>query len=208
GLRRLACVDHVRADTSWVGAFRDAVHEAGRGQPVEVLVGVEAKFRDAYGGLDLPANMPEVDVILAADHRLPFSTGSLVPRQVKRGIRAGYLTASRVIESVVTANIRAMEHYRRPEQLVLAHLFSILPKIGMSELQVRDEQIARMARVAWNTGTAVEVDERWRCPGPRALQIFHAHGVQIYCSSDAHSASDIGHYDYVRSVALQSRVAA
>ncbi|MFT7583509.1 MAG: putative metal-dependent phosphoesterase TrpH, partial [Myxococcota bacterium] len=25
GLRRLACVDHVRADTSWVGAFRDAV---------------------------------------------------------------------------------------------------------------------------------------------------------------------------------------
>ena len=87
----------------------------------------------------------------------------------------------------------------RRHPLVLAHLFSILPKVGLSEDQVPDELLAELAAAAAATGTTVEISERWRCPSLRTLRAVRAAGAAIVCSTDSHLATRIGRYDYVRS---------
>ena len=48
---------------------------------------------------------------------------------------------------------------------VLAHPFSILPKMGLTEADIPDDALALLAGRCRETGTPVEVNEKWRCPG-------------------------------------------
>ena len=81
-------------------------------------------------------------------------------------------------------------------RLVIAHLFSVLPKVGLDERAVPQESLERLAQAAAESGASIEIDERWRCPSARTLRPFHAAGVPILLSTDSHSPETIGRYDY------------
>jgi putative hydrolase len=197
GLRHLGFVDHVRSDSDWVPAYAASVAELAAGSDMTLTCGVEAKILNREGLLDLPGDLSGVDRIIAADHQVPGLKGPLDPPEVRAALQAGRASSDWVVEGLVVATIAAMTLRRG---LLLAHLFSVLPKVGLREDEVSDEQIARLAEAALASGALVEVSERWRCPSLRAIRVFRDAGVEIVASSDAHSPSDIGRYDYVASV--------
>ncbi|MDH3271641.1 MAG: PHP domain-containing protein [Gemmatimonadota bacterium] len=194
GLRHLGFVDHVRSDSDWVPAYAARVAELAAGSDLTLTCGVEAKILNREGLLDLPKDMNGVDRVIAADHQLPGHTGPLHPGEVRAALEGGRATPSWVVEGLVQATIAAMTLRRG---LLLAHLFSLLPKVGLAEDDVSDLQIVRLAEAASTSGALVEVSERWRCPSLRTLQVFRDADVPIVASSDAHSPSAIGRYDYV-----------
>lgn len=193
GLATLTCVDHVREDTDWAPAFAEEVRLLGEGTDLELRSGLEAKILDTSGELDLPADTGGVDRIYAADHRVPLDDGPADPAAVRLAIERGETDPATVVESIVTATANAVA--RRPN-LVIAHLFSVLPKIGLDEAAVPEGSLQRLAAAAAESGASVEIDERWRCPTTRTLRAFHAAGVPILLSTDSHSPETIGRYDY------------
>jgi len=202
GLGRLGCVDHVRIDTTYVPDYVAAVKRLRPTTAVELSVGIEAKILDTAGRLDLPADgLDGVDRVYVADHQFPWPNGPQSPRTIKGWLESGQASESDCVHALVEGTIAAMRGWRR-HQLVLAHLFSILPKVGLSEEAVPDSLLAGLAAIAAETSTIVEVSERWRCPSIRALQAMQLAGVAVVCSTDSHVATAIGRYDYVRT-ALQ-----
>jgi putative hydrolase len=198
GLWEMTCVDHVRGDTDWVPSFVAAVRVLGRRTPVRLQCAVEAKLLDTEGRLDLPENLAGIDAIYAADHQVPMPDGPHAPDEIKRLMNARELDPRVVITSIVTATALAL---RRPEQIVIAHLFSVLPKIGLSEDDVPEPLIGALAEVAARNGAWIEISERWRCPGARTLRPFVEAGVPVLLSTDSHCAETIGRYDYCAAVA-------
>jgi putative hydrolase len=196
GLRRLGCVDHVRIDTTYVPEYAAAVRALRPTTAVELTVGIEAKILDAAGTLDLPASgLEDVDLVYVADHQFPWADGPRAPRLVKEWLESGAETPERCIQVLVEATIASMRgHSAHP--LVLAHLFSILPKVGLAEEQVPDALLERLAAAAAETGTLVEVSERWSCPSARVLRVVHHAGGWIVASTDSHAAESIGRYEY------------
>ncbi len=196
GLEQLTCVDHVRADTDYLP---DYVAEIERLRPTTGLVllcGIEAKLMDTAGTLDMPAERPPgIDRIYAADHQVPFADGPHHPRDVKAGLEMGELEAVSVIDGLVDATVGAVQNH---ENVVVAHLFSIVPKIGLSENDVSDEQLERLAAGTAGGGGRVEISERWRCPSARSLRPFLNHGVEVLISTDAHMCSRLGRYESCR----------
>ncbi len=208
GLRRFASVDHVRRDTTWLPTYIGEVgrlKKAFRGR-LEIEVGVEAKILNELGELDLPPNIDGVDCILAADHQFPLGDRCYNPTEICGFVRAGTITPSALVDALLTSYDRVMRRYRN-QNVILAHPFSILPKVGLSESQIADESIRLLARRARETGTRVEISERWRCPSARIAGMLDERGVGIYFSTDSHAAEDIGRYDYVAGVARQLRSA-
>jgi len=200
GLRRMVCVDHVRRDTRWLPEFITEVTRLRRRYPmIELEVGVEAKIASVSGRLDLPRDLTGVDRIYAADHRLPWCDVSLVPRQVKLMLAEGTLTRQSVISLLVDSTARSMR--RHHEKLVVAHLFSFLPKVGICESEVSEQSIRKLAATALQTGAVFEIDERWRCPSVRVAKLLADEGVPLWASTDAHHVDKLGQYDYVAEVA-------
>ncbi len=193
GLAALTCVDHVRRDTDWVSSFAAEVRELAGGTKVEVRSGVEAKILDTSGELDLPPDIDGVDRIYAADHRVPLDDGPADPAAVRIAIADGGTDPASVVESIVTATVNAAG---RHPNVVIAHLFSVLPKIGVDEDIVPADALERLAAAAADAGASIEVDERWRCPSARTLRPFRDAGVPILLSTDSHSPETIGRYDY------------
>lgn len=193
GLSTVRLVDHVRQSTSWVPEYLAAVRALAVPDGLEVLTGVEAKILDASGALDIPALPEGIDRILIADHQFPGVDGPLGPTAVRERIADGW-AADDVLDQLVGALIASM---RRHPGNQLAHCFSILPKIGLSEDDLGDERIADWARAAAETGTLVEVNEKWGCPGIRSLAALRRAGAQIVASTDSHVATDVGRYSRV-----------
>lgn len=201
GLRVIRMVDHVRESTTYVPEFLAAVRALPRIESITVLTGVEAKILDADGTVDAPpqvlASIGEPggpDRILLADHQFPGPLGPWSPRATLERILGG-LDPADVIEMLVAATMRAMQRVG-PAQL--AHPFSVLPKIGLSEDDVPDELLDALADVAIATGALVEVNEKWQCPGARVATRWRAAGVELVPSTDAHTEADVGAYDWVR----------
>ncbi|MEP6479618.1 MAG: histidinol-phosphatase, partial [Rhodoglobus sp.] len=92
-----------------------------------------------------------------------------------------------------------------PATVQLAHCFSILPKIGLSEADLSDAQLADWAAVAESTGTLIEVNEKWGCPGPRAVRAAIAAGARLVAASDAHLATEVGRYERVADILAEAR---
>jgi putative hydrolase len=198
GLRLLGCVDHVRADTSYVPQYVAAIRALRPTTAIELTAGVEAKMLDTDGRLDLPPDgLDGVDRVYVADHQFPWHDGPQSPRTVKTWLSSGEAGARACIAALVDATIAALRAHDG-RQLVLAHLFSILPKVGLSEAQVPDASLQALAATAARTSTIVEVSERWRCPSVRTLEAMRAAGVALVCSTDSHAAAGIGRYEYVR----------
>jgi putative hydrolase len=198
GLRTLCLVDHVRQDTAWVPAFTATVAPY-RGQPgLRVLAGVEAKILDTCGHLDLPAQLDDgVDLVLVADHRVPTPDGPEDPATSLRKIKDGTTTAAQLIEDLCRATANAISPAKCPRRPLLAHLFSVLPKAGLSEDDVPGPVLDELAWRIARSGALVEVNEKWSCPSPRTVAALAAVGVPLVAGSDSHHCRDIGRYDSV-----------
>jgi putative hydrolase len=203
GLREIRLIDHVRGSTTWVPDFLRAVALTGGREGLTVLTGVEAKILNARGELDVPADLVVgrggVDAVVIADHQFPGLDGAWSPEETRRRMAAG-LSVSDALDLLVGATVAAMESVEFGQ---LAHCFSILPKIGLSEDDLTDEHLATWALGAARTGTLIEVNEKWACPGPRALRAAVAAGARIVASTDAHVAKDVGRYDAVAKILAQ-----
>ncbi|MDN4614844.1 PHP domain-containing protein [Leifsonia sp. F6_8S_P_1B] len=200
GLERLRLTDHVRASTTWVPEFLAAVAAEDVPDGLTVLTGVEAKLLDASGAVDTPSGLVVgpggVDAVVIGDHQFPGTDGPWSPEATRERLANG-LSADDALDLLVTASIRAME---RTPHAQLAHWFSILPKVGLAEEQLGADRLAAWAAAAAATGTIVEVNEKWSCPGPAAVAALMTAGARIVASTDSHVASDVGRYETVAAV--------
>lgn len=215
GLTAIRLVDHVRASSSWMPDFLVAMaalrsahdlalldeDDPGGGQraadvggPLRVGTGVETKIMDASGRLDLPPDLPRgpdgFGRVLIADHQYPGPDGPWTPQRVLAERAAG-LPTEQLVDTLVTAMIRATE---RVVDGQLAHPFSLLPKIGLDEDDIGDDHLRALAAACAATGTVVELNEKWACPGARTLRALTDSGVTVVASTDSHRADGIGRY--------------
>lgn len=189
--------DHVRASTTWVPEFVAAVAAERIPDGLTVLTGVEAKLLDASGTVDTPAGLlvgpGGVDAVVIGDHQFPGVDGPWSPTETRERLAAG-LSEDDALDVMIEASIRAME---RTPHAQLAHWFSILPKVGLDESQLGAQRLLAWAQAAATTGTIVEVNEKWNCPGPEAIAALLAAGARIVASTDSHLADDVGRYERV-----------
>jgi putative hydrolase len=198
GLRALCLADHVRRDSAWVPDFLCAVDALRPVPGLDVLAGVEAKILDRTGRLDVPDRIAGADLVLIADHQFPGDLGPVHPRQIRKAISTALVTAGEVIDCLIDATVGALRAAgARPQ---LAHLFSILPKMGLDESAVSDQAIGHLARQARRAGALVEVNEKWACPSARTVRVFAEAGVRLVPSTDSHNCRDVGVYSSVRRI--------
>lgn len=190
GLQQLRLIDHVRESTTWVPEFLAAVSAEPVPDGLTILTGVETKLLDARGRLDLPAGDLGVDRVVIADHQFPGPDGPWTPDETAAQLAAG-LAVSDALDLLIGGLVAAMET-SGPAQL--AHCFSILPKVGLSEDDLQEEHLRAWATAAARTGTTVEVNEKWGCPSPRSLRAVLAAGGTLVASTDAHDAAEVGVY--------------
>jgi putative hydrolase len=201
GLTQLRLVDHVRASSQWVPEFcKHSSALAKAATELTIRTGVEAKILDAAGRLDLPSDLrtgPDradlVDRVLIADHQYPGRDGPLTPSMVMAERAAG-LTAAAIVDTLVTATIAALS---KVEHAQLAHPFSLLPKVGLSEADLLDDHLLALSSAALACGAWVEINEKWGCPGPRVIAAFATAGVTLVASTDSHHCRDVGRYQRV-----------
>jgi putative hydrolase len=209
-------------DTEWVADYAAEVTRVNATTPVALRCAVEAKLLDTAGSLDLPPGLDGVDAIYAADHQVPLADGPHTPSEVKRSLAAGTLTAAEVIGAIATATANAlrrqppvgdqpsMDHQPpagRRLPVVIAHLFSVLPKVGLSESDVPQELLDQLAAITAQTDAQIEISERWSCPSARTLRPFLDNGVPIVLSTDSHRRETIGRYSYCTGVLAELAVA-
>jgi putative hydrolase len=197
GLHTIGMVDHVRCDTTYLPEFAAEVRALDGTAGLRVLLGVEAKILDTAGTMDVPAAMPDLDYLLVADHQMPRPEGPMHPRAVREAIDAHLLDADQVIEDLVEATIASFGCYDR---VILAHVFSILPKCGLSEDQVPERLVRRLGQAAAAADVVIEVNEKWACPSLRVVRLFADDGVHLTLSTDAHHEQRVGRYAYVAGV--------
>jgi putative hydrolase len=201
GLRALCLADHVRHDSAWVPDFVSAVDALRPVPGLDVLAGVEVKILDRTGRLDLPEGIGGTDVVLIADHQFPGDLGPVHPRAMRNAIASGLVTAGEVIDCLIDATMGALmtatQLDQRPQ---LAHLFSVVPKMGLDETSISDRAIGQLARQACAAGARLEVNEKWACPSARTVRAFADAGVDLVASTDSHDCRDIGAYSWVRRI--------
>ena len=86
------------------------------------------------------------------------------------------------------------------QRALVAHLFSVLPKIGLDEEQVPLSLLNDLAKRAARAGALVEVNEKWSCPSARTALALASAGVHLVAGSDSHHCRDIAVYDSVRQI--------
>jgi putative hydrolase len=198
GLVDMVMTDHVRAGTTWLPAYVAAMDLLRLDAGIRIRVGVETKLLDTTGALDLPPGLDGVELLLIADHQYPTPTGPVAPSVIGDALRAGSTDPGTVVRGLVGALVAAISRLDRPG--VVAHPFSILPKMGLTEADIPDDALRVMATRCRETGTAVEVNEKWACPGLLVARVLHASGVELVAGSDAHQSEAVGRYWHVRDV--------
>lgn len=197
GLRRLCLADHVRASSGWVPEFTAAARGLRDDSDLELLIGVESKILDLAGHLDLPGTIDGVDLVLIADHQFPGELGPVPPAEVRALLERGALLEQDAIAMLVTATAKALGRVTGQRPL-LAHLFSLLEKLGLNESSVPLISLELLANRALETGALVEINERRACPSARTIAVFAAAGVPVVAGSGSHHESDVGRYATVR----------
>ncbi|MFC7981569.1 PHP domain-containing protein [Streptomyces sp. NPDC057336] len=201
GLHTLYVTDHVRRDTGWLPSYTAAVREAaGRAGRLTVVCGVETKILDTSGRLDVPDDLTGVAHLAIADHRFPLPDGPARPGEVAGLIADGRLTPDAALDALTDATTAALRSVPAGRTAHLAHLFSVLPKSGLDERAVGRARLIRIAAACRATGSAVEVNEKWRCPRPETVRTLRGLGVRMVAGSDAHTAAAVGAWAYVAEV--------
>lgn len=193
-MHTLGFVDHARIDTTWLPDYVEAVRALARRAPITITCGVEVKILDTTGAIDVPDDARLVDRLVIADHQVPLDDGVHHPAAIRSDIEEGRRRGDDVIAGLLEATAQAA---RRNPGSTLAHLFSVLPKCGLDEAMVSDDQIEALGRALAAADVSVELSERWRCPGPAALAVLHGTGTKLIASTDSHRSDTIGQYDWV-----------
>jgi putative hydrolase len=197
GLRIVVLADHVRQGSPWVPEFVAAVRELPPAPGIEVLAGVEAKILNSAGELDLPPGLRGVDRVLIADHQYPGDHGPVPPQDMRDALEHRQCSAADIIDGLIAATLGALGRAARPQ---LAHLFSLLPKMGLDEADVPGAALDHLAQGCSRARARVEVNEKWACPSPRTIRALAAAGVPLVASTDSHDCATIGHYARVREI--------
>jgi len=198
GLTRMTCVDHVRESTAWLPEYVAEVRRVRALTDVELTIGIEAKLLDTTGRLDLPARLPDgIEVIYAADHQVAMPGGVQHPDAVRAALEGGDLHPDEVFEALITSTRACLDD---PRPIVIAHFFSILPKLGLDQADAPLHPIEELAEECARTGQRIEVNERYRTPTARTLRPFVDRGVELLVSTDSHRADTIGRYDHCLAV--------
>jgi len=193
GLAELVFADHVRADSKWVPAYVETVRKCNEQTSVLLHCAVEAKILDIYGCLDLPRRLSGIDAVYAVCHQAPSPDGPMNARSTRERIEAGDLDPEMILRWMVEGTAAALH---RHEHVVIAHLFSALPMLGLSEGDVSLEMVDSLAIAAAESDARLTVDEHWRCPTARTLRPFLQRGVPLLLGSGSQSRETIGRYDY------------
>jgi putative hydrolase len=205
GLTSVRLVDHVRTTTAWLPEFRAATAALVVPDGLTLTTGVETKVLDTAGALDLPPGDLGVDAVLVADHQVPGPDGPWTPDRARTELADG-LPAAELLDRLVDALVAAARNAAgRAPVVQVAHCFSILPKIGLAEQDLTDAQLARWAQGLAAAGALVEVNEKWACPGPRALRAAESAGARLVAATDSHTAADVGVYDRVGALLTEAR---
>ncbi len=191
GLATICMVEHVRTNSAWVADFVAAANGLRPRPGIDVLIGLEAKLLNPEGTLDIPPDATGLDHILVADHQWPTADGPRTPTQIRALVADGTRGKTELIADLVDATAAAVQRY---QHCIVAHLWSILPKVGFHEDDVPDAALAHLARAAARGRAWVEVNEKWSCPGVRTLRHLVAAGVPLVLSTDAHHCRDVGVY--------------
>ena len=147
------------------------------------------------GDLDLPSSLHGVDRVLIADHQYPGDHGPVPPEDMRDALERRQCSAADVIGGLIAATLGALERVALPQ---LAHLFSLLPKMGLDEADVPGPDLDHLARGCYRAGARVEVNEKWACPSPRTIRALAAAGVPLVASTDSHDCAAVGRYTRVR----------
>lgn len=202
GLRELVFADHVRGDSKWVPAYVAAVGKRREQTPIVLRCAVEAKILDSYGSLDLPRELIGVDAVYVVGHQAPSPDGPMNPRSTRERIEAGELDPQMILRWMVDGTAAALH---RHEHVVIGHLFSALPTLGLREGDVPLELVDSLALAAAESDARIVVDERWRCPTAQTLRPFLRHGVPLLLGTGSHNRETMGRYDYCAGVVRKLR---
>jgi putative hydrolase len=202
GLTELVFADHVRADSRWVPAYVAAIKKCREQTSIVLHCAVEAKILDIYGCLDLPRELMGIDAVYVVGHQAPSPDGPMNPRSTRERIEAGELDGQMILRWMVNGTAAALH---RHEHVVIAHLFSALPTLGLGEEDVSLELVDSLAIAAAESDARIVVDERWRCPTTRTLRPFLRHGVPLLPGTGSKNRETIGRYDHCASVMHELR---
>jgi putative hydrolase len=197
GLTELVFADHVRSDSKWVPDYVAAVSKCRKQTPVVLSCAVEAKILDIYGRLDLPRELKGVEAIYAVSHQAPSPDGPMNPRSTRERIEAGDLDPQMILSWMVAGTVAALHCH---QHVVIAHLFSALPALGLSEGDVPAEMVDSLVIAAADSNARILVDERWRCPTLRTLRPFLRRGVPVLMGTGSRDREMIGRFDYCAGV--------
>jgi len=163
---------------------------------------VEASILDIYGRLDLPEELTGVDAVYAVGDQAPSPDGPMNPRSTRERIEAGKLDPQMILQWMVEGTAAALH---RHEHVVIGHLFSALPTLGLEEEDVSPDLIDSLAIAAAESDARIVVDERRRHPTARTLRPFLRRRVPLQLGSGSQSRETIGRYDYCAGVARELR---
>jgi putative hydrolase len=197
GLTEVTFADHVRSDSKWVPDYVAAVRKCREQTPIVLHCAVEAKILDIYGHLDLPRELIGVDAVYGVSHQAPSPDGPMNPRSTRERIEAGELDPQMILHWMAAGTAAALHCH---ERVVIAHLFSALPTLGLGEGDVSPELVDSLATAAAESDAQIVVDERRRCPTARTLRPFLRHGVPVILGSGSKNRETIGRYDHCAGV--------
>ncbi len=197
GLTELVFADRVRADSKWIPTYVAAVRKSREQTSIVLHCAVETTILDIYGCLDLPDKLTGIDAVYVVGHHAPSPDGPMNPRSTRERIEAGELDPQMILRWMVDGTAAALH---RHEHVVIGHLFSVLPTLGLEEGDVSPELVDLLAIAAAESDARIVVDERRRCPTARTLRPFLRHGVPLLLGTGSHHRETIGRYDYCASV--------
>jgi putative hydrolase len=201
GLARLVVVDRVTGGTDWLAAHRAVVRRAAARTDLVVSRGLETAILDTAGELELPADLTGVDFLAVTEHGFPLRAGPSAAVDVRMLLATGVLDPTQALELLVNASVRALHRAAEWAQPVLARPFGLLAEVGINEDLLTGDLLRELAEGCLATGSAVAINERWRCPSVRVAATLAAAGVPLVAGSGARHPDGIGRWDYVREIA-------
>lgn len=187
GLERVCWVRRDDLPPAELAAWLHDINEAAAWVPIELYAGIETQIVNRHGDLSLPPETPEADFLLLSTPNLPLgaepcSAGPTDPWAPAR---------TNLAESVFLPITRAL---RRHRNVILADLFSILPRLGLSDSQVDSELVDMLVLTAASTDAGLLINERYRCPSLAIARRFYRAGVPIFSGTGARWLAAIGRY--------------
>jgi putative hydrolase len=201
GLTELTFADQVGPDTGWLAPYQASILRAQQRTEVVLRRGVEVEAIGIDGWLAFPSDLSGLEVISVGVSRLPLPAGLLTADAARALIEAGTMRAHDVVEQLLAVTGLAIERVSRYAPTRLARPLDFLTRCGIDESTVPDGAIAELAEACRVNGTVVEISERHRAPASRLAFACLEAGVRLVAATDAHRATEVGRYRYVREVA-------